>query len=242
MSLETISTKRHRVYHRMFDHDEARSLREEGWTYQALAGRYGVLEAAVIRVCDPRVNARMQEQSKRSLRRRRRPCLGGCGRLVWWHGNTSTRSGKCSRCIAAERTTQDVRVSELRCTSCREWKPDAEFPTYKASIARRGRNAMCRACCATARREHRKRKPDLEREQNRRVIDKRRRQKVASTYVVLRPNGHGYIEQCRIDAASPAHAIEQAAQEEGEYIAVPEGRFQVMAVAPVQAFRVVAKP
>jgi len=59
-------------------------------------------------------------------------------------------------------------------------------------------------------------------------------------YIVFQPNGAGFVELARVEAGSPAHAVEQAADKEGEYIAVPEGRFKVMRVAPVQAFRVVS--
>ena len=66
---------------------------------------------------------------------------------------------------------------------------------------------------------------------------------MATTYVVLEPNGDegGYREVARgVAAGSPAHAIEQAAKEPGEYVAIPEGRFKLMKVKPVQALRVIA--
>jgi hypothetical protein len=60
-------------------------------------------------------------------------------------------------------------------------------------------------------------------------------------YVVLQPTDAGhYIEVSRLEAGSPAHAVEQAATGEGAYIAVQEYRFTPMTVAPVQAFRVVS--
>lgn len=60
-------------------------------------------------------------------------------------------------------------------------------------------------------------------------------------YIVFQPNGSdtNFVEVARVDAASPAHAIEQIATGEGEFVAVPEGRFKLMRVQPVQAFRVV---
>lgn len=55
MSLQTVSTKRNRVYERAFDHDEARQLREadpKTWTHKALAAHFGVSTQAVKRVLD----------------------------------------------------------------------------------------------------------------------------------------------------------------------------------------------
>lgn len=160
MSLETISTKNNRVYQRRFDHDEAQELRAQGWSYPLLADRFGVSVAAVYRICNPEFEERQRKRHAAWLRKKRHPCSGGCGRLVWMHG--TTRSGYCPRCVKALDVAADVRESELRCTKCRRWKPDEEFPRYKGVHARRGRNGWCRSCCAAARREHRRLRPDIE--------------------------------------------------------------------------------
>ena len=62
-----------------------------------------------------------------------------------------------------------------------------------------------------------------------------------SRYIVFQPNGEGFVEIARVDAGSPAHAIEQVVSAPGEYVAVTEGRFKPMTVAPVEAFRVVVE-
>jgi hypothetical protein len=198
-----------------------------------------VSQAAVERVVNPKRRARMAAQSLDWWYRARRvPCSGGCGRLVW---QQSGRSGYCIECLSAQKTADDVRAGELRCSKCREWKPDAEFPSYRPVKSRRGRNAQCRVCATKVRRDFRRKRPDSVAAENRRRIDKYRRENpMSSLYIVLQPNGdHSYHEVARVVAASPAHAIEQAATASGDYIAVTEGRFKVMSVAPVQAFRVV---
>jgi len=58
-------------------------------------------------------------------------------------------------------------------------------------------------------------------------------------FIVLQPNGRGFVEVGRVDAASAIGAIEKTATEPGEYIAVAESRFRVMEVAPVTKFAVV---
>lgn len=58
-------------------------------------------------------------------------------------------------------------------------------------------------------------------------------------FVVLQPNGDGFVEIDRVDAASSDHAVERAAKEPGEYVAVAESRFKVVRVEPVESLRVV---
>lgn len=122
-----------------FDHDEARRLRAAGWTYRALAARYGVSYSGVQRVCNPAVRARMNAHTNRRLRDKRQPCLGGCGRLVWLHGPI-IRSGYCPQCLAA--------------------KQRAETKVQHGTETRYGRYGcrcdMCRAASAEARRRRRK--------------------------------------------------------------------------------------
>ncbi len=238
MALVTHSKIRNRIYHRRFDHDEAQKLRAEGWTWAELARHFGVTTNAIQRVCLPHVREKMNVHTKKYLRDTRQPCKGGCGKLVWT--NVKSRSGYCSHCVAQLKFSADVRDDALRCTQCREWKPDSDFPTHHPSQVRRGRSPECRACSTARRWKHRHAHPEQERETNARVRDKRREKHMAR-YVVLEPNGNGYVEVDRVDAGSAAHAIEKIAQKEGEYIAVSEGQFKLMRVAPVRAFRVVGE-
>lgn len=41
-----------------------------------------------------------------------------------------------------------VGVDTLRCTCCKEWKPDAAFCSHTTYKHRRGRNYRCRDCVA----------------------------------------------------------------------------------------------
>ena len=241
MSLVTVSKKRNRVYYRHFDHDEARRLYAEGWGYGRVAEHFGVTPGAVRRIVDDEYNRKLQNAANAwNHRNLRVPCKGGCGVRIW--ATDTSRSGYCIRCVAAQKTAPDVRPEELRCTQCREWKPDAAFPTYKTSarISRRGRTAECRSCCA--RREYRRSHSKQRQAENTKANTKRREKRPMARYIVFQPNGEGFKEVARVDAGSPAHAVETAAKGEGEYVAVPEGRFRVMRVAPVQALRIVEEP
>lgn len=245
MSLVTVSEKRDRIYPRKFDHEEAQRLRALGWTYVGIAELMGVHAQAVRRVCDPKVRQDMQDRATVNLRKRRTPCRGGCGKLVW--ASDKKRSGYCTPCYwkAKQLTNPDVRAGELRCTKCRAWKPDDEFPTNKPSKMRRGRNPMCRPCATAMRRNHRHTHKVIDVLQTHKVANKRRRERgmTMQKYVVLEPNGdHSYKEVGRVEAVSPRHAIEEIASDSGSFIAVQETRFTPMRVEAVQAFKVIAEP
>jgi predicted transcriptional regulator len=244
VSLVTVSQKRNRVYERRFDHELARSLRSEGMTYAEIARQVGVTPAAVSRVCDERVNARMQAQAKRQLYKMRKPCLGGCGRLVWQHHQS--RTGYCRDCLQKKRDAErtDVRDHELRCARCKRWKPDEAFGPPRNQMkqtARRGRHIRCRDCESEIRRDHRRRKPDLYAESNRRSYIHKRKGAMTG-YVVLRASEKGYEEVARVDAVSPTHAIESAVDKPGQYCAIKASAFKVYRVGSVQAFRVLPDP
>lgn len=155
MSLVTYG-KNGRVYQRAFDHDEAIALHAadpKTWTLQRLAEHFGVSDSAIDRVVNPRRRKQMQEHSNRWLHENRRePCKGGCGRLVWT--TVKGRSGLCPRCLGLSLATT-VRPDSLRCSACHEWKPDAEFPRKRATIARRGRHQECRRCQTITRQRRR---------------------------------------------------------------------------------------
>jgi hypothetical protein len=151
----TVSKVRNRTYQRQFDHDEARALKAEGWSYTELGKRFGVSDTAVRRVCDPKLRDDMNARSIEWMRQNARAeCKGGCGKLVW---AMKGRSGYCARCTARRSTAADVRPDALRCTKCREWKPDALFPKAGTWTSRRGRKSRCRACETARRRASRQR-------------------------------------------------------------------------------------
>jgi hypothetical protein len=242
MSLVTHSKVRDRVYRRVFDHDEAQRLHAEGWSYARLAVRYGVSEAAVGRVCNPRTRERMDENSKKHNRRARVPCRGGCGRLVWMHGriNKMTRTGFCQDCWNASKTAADERPEELRCTKCREWKQDENFTKEKGRKTRRGLKSQCRGCETIARRENRRKNPERERATDRARKRKKRRNPRMANYTVLKMNGSGgWHEVGKVAAGTRLHAVEELADEAGNYIAISEAHMKVLEVASTISLRVV---
>lgn len=241
MSLETVSTKRVRTYQRQFDHDEARSLRAEDpkrWTYRELAAHFDVTEPAIYRVVKPGAAERQSRRTVEFLRSRRLPCVGGCGTLVW---PGADRSGLCIRCVGVRRSTT-ARPDALLCTRCREWKPDDEFSANKKAVARRGRITYCRPCAAAVRREFRHKHPESEKAaERRRAATRRQKGPKMAEFFVFTPNGTGdtYKLVARTEAGSPQGAVEKAAAEAGDYIAIPVTRWKTMRVAPVQALHVV---
>lgn len=240
MSLETHSTKRNRVYQRAFDHDEARRLRENGWTFEKLAEHFGVSITSVAMLFNNRLRERMREQSLQWARREYlRPCIRGCGRNAW---HQPGRRGICVDCAAEERTST-VRPDSLLCTRCNKWKPDEDFFMSRGNKRRRQRHSICRPCSTEARREWRQRNPEKEREATRRSNQRRaeKRGQQMTQFVVLKPNGNGYEEVVRVDAVSAVGAVEKAATAAGDYIAVPESRMRPMRVEPVQKFSVVSR-
>jgi hypothetical protein len=146
-----------RVYVRKFDWDEARRLRAEGWSYQAIAERLGVSASAVWQVLTgARRKAEYRERNREALRRlyRGKGSCADCGGPIWLH--TARKHPRCTDC-AAKRKTVTVRPDTLRCFSCGEWKPDALFPYSRSHRSRRGHHGACRACQAKVRQAHRER-------------------------------------------------------------------------------------
>lgn len=235
MSMVTHSTKRDRIYERAFDHDEARSLREAGWSYGRLAEHFGVSETAVQRVCKPALRKRQDEQTKKWIKENRRePCRGGCGRLVWMM--SKGRTGLCQACLAEQLAADGVRPEELLCRKCGAWKPDEEF-TRQERRTRRGRRSWCRGCETEARRRHRATHEEQERKTSR---EYKRRGKPMSKFVVLRKEQDGrWAEHERVRAASRMAAVEQTADGEGVYAAVSEGQLREFPVREAVAFRIV---
>jgi hypothetical protein len=242
VSLVTVSKVRNRVYHRQFDHEECARLRAEDperWTYPELAAHFGVSVVGIQRILNPRLRERMQEHVNAYARRQRRPCLGGCGTLVWMHGGKS-RSGYCLRCVSALIAAPNVRETELRCLKCGEWKPDDQFYRRTSNHARRGRVTHCKPCAAVDRADHRRRNHDQEMIYQRHYYRTRRREKKKmAQFIVLKPRDGGYDTVGTVDAASSDHAIEKLAEEPGLYVATPTTKFREVTVAARTTLQVV---
>jgi hypothetical protein len=238
VSLVTHSTKRNRVYDRAFDHDEARELRKQGWSYGRLAEHFGVSPAAVMRVLDPATQKRMDEHTRKYAREHlREPCRGGCGRLVWV--TDPDRSGYCVSCWRAGESAPNERDNELRCLKCGEWKPDSEFRLSRGRKIRRGRFSWCRPCESRARDEHRKKNRARALQYDREY--KARKEGRMSKFVVLKQDGEKrWVEEARgVEAGSRKTAIERVADSEGVYAAMTEGQITGFPVKPVQRFGIV---
>lgn len=250
MSLETYSKVRNRTYKRAFDHDEARRLHDEGWTYSQLARHFGVTEVAVSRVLDPKVRERMDQSSREWFRKNKAPCKGGCGRSVYMVGSQEAleregRTGYCRECAGLQKTKSSVRENELRCTKCGMWKPDDEFGRESdAAKGRRGHRAWCRNCETKSRRDLRRKNRELERVKSRAYKRKKPRKKGShrmANYTVLKMNGdNAWKEIGKVAAGSRLHAIEEITQEAGSYIAVSETQMVALRVEPVMSLRVVS--
>jgi hypothetical protein len=62
---------------------------------------------------------------------------------------------------------------------------------------------------------------------------------MAREFVVFQKNGHGWINRQTVEAVTAAHAIEQVADTEGSFVAVPSQHWQEKTVAPKTVFAVV---
>lgn len=243
------SAKKNRWYERKFDHDKARRLHLQGMAIAEIARRLGVSATAVDRVTNPERARQMDEQTKKFMwKHRRKPCKGGCGRLVWT--TEKGRTGMCLRCVGKLQTRNEVREGELKCKRCGEWKPDEEFPLAKfqnrkagrvrGGISRRYRHSWCRPCSAAVRREHRQRFPGSQQAYDRRrELDRKEDRRQNMEYVVLRKEEDGvYRDVGHAETTSADTAIEEVADQEGEYVAVSLARFEVVEVAPTTSLRV----
>lgn len=128
---------------RSIDYDEVRRLHTGGASVAELAERFGVSAHPIRCAVNEGFRLRQNAKRKRLSEQKRRPCLGGCGTLVWMHQHG--RSGLCIRCLALA-TATTVREDTLRCSRCHEWKPDEAFPRRSRTVARRGRASLCTPC------------------------------------------------------------------------------------------------
>jgi hypothetical protein len=143
-----------RVYHRSFDWDEARRLREADpklWTYKRLAEHFGVSESGIQVAVRPELRERVYASAAAWQRQGTCPDCGARTSRVGGVGSL-----RCIPCSAAARVTT-VREAELRCSSCGEWKPDEDFPRSKYHACRRHRRRTCTSCGTAARQAYRKR-------------------------------------------------------------------------------------
>lgn len=258
MTLITRSRTNGRIYQRRFDHDEMKRLRAEDperWTHTALAEHFGVSTSRIKQLLDPKLMEKANKATLEYARRKRKPCLGGCGTLVWAHGRRA-RTGYCNSCldeIEAERRA-DVREDELLCLKCQEWKPDSEFPRGRMRNGRRRgkyrrfKDTWCRSCNTAARRNFRKRHPEAHVAYEKRYSQVRsERRREMALYVVLKQDEQlsrqvggqrVFVEIDEVEAVSPDAAIEKVADSEASYVAPPATRFEVVSVAPKTSLRV----
>lgn len=156
------SKRRNRVYERKFDWDEALRLRdEEGMTLKEIAHRFGVTDGAIDNALqtlrDPTYAERKLTYHREWSRENQRGPCRGCGEVLVWT-NVPGRAGLCPRCTGAERAKDGVRVDELLCRKCGEWKDDDAFRLRPGEqYARRGRGPHCRSCENRARQAYRER-------------------------------------------------------------------------------------
>ena len=145
-----------RVYERRFDWDEARRRHAAGESLTALAHEYGVSPMAVYYAVNDEARARMAARNGRWVREGVCP---DCGTQTTRHNAREDR--RCRNCSAIAQATT-VRDDELQCVTCKEWKPDDQFPGDRKRIARRGKHRQCRTCQTKARRDHRHRNREAE--------------------------------------------------------------------------------
>jgi hypothetical protein len=163
MSLVTVSTKRNRVYQRKFDHDECRRLRQDGWTYQALADHYHVSIAAIDRVLNPNRRKRMDERTRDWLT----AICDDCGKTCTH--NWSSKKGRhdrvcCKQCGDKRRREEHLIArhdehGNIHCCRCETHKPPDDFRFDKHGFPRN----RCRSCETAARRDYHHRHLEQER-------------------------------------------------------------------------------
>lgn len=166
MSMETVSTKRKRVYPRKFDHELAREMAAKGFNASEIRRHLGntVTVTAIQRVINPHIRKRMEERTSRYL-------MGGtcskCGanRTRYLHPRSKQTqmykdSGLCRKCWGESRQTrfrldQEENIVEVRCTKCKRWYPPEIFPKNKSGT--NGYHNLCKGCGSAVRSEYRER-------------------------------------------------------------------------------------
>ncbi len=175
-------------YFRKFDHDEAKRRNAAGESAASLAREYGVSTTAVLAVVSQRIRASMDRAKERIRQSGRCERCGGPknGLSSYSHG-----ANLCRSCAFDDLATS-VRDTELRCSKCREWKPDEDFPRNRSeSIRRRGRHDQCRACNTIARRAHRRRNREADNTYQREYNRRRREQAALASTPTTSSAPHG---------------------------------------------------
>jgi hypothetical protein len=145
--------KPNRVYIRKFDHDKARARYAAGESVAAMAREFGVTDGAVWQVVSPRM---IEAYRKRAEKNKTAGICDDCGGPMHL-GSRYRGSTRCRDCASLVLAT-NVRPDSLRCPTCREWKPDEDFPFSRGVHKHhRDRHAQCRLCLTVARRSHRQR-------------------------------------------------------------------------------------
>lgn len=160
---------------RKFDWDEALVLRASGLSWQSVAERCGVSETAVRRILVPGEAERM-EAYRANYQREKRPHAGVCPDCGGESSQGRYRKGSRCRACDTRHKCKSARDDTLRCSTCRLWLPDDQFPNQQAHVgkSRRGRHAVCRPCQNVARQLNREANRERERVYNR---ERRRRAK-----------------------------------------------------------------
>lgn len=146
MSMETISTKRRRVYPRKFPHEEAVARHKAGETVASLARGYGVSDAGIRRVVDPKQRERMRLHSVKWQMQ------GVCHQC---DKEGISRGSRYCRSCSLKLRTRSVRPETLHCSGCHLWLPDKDFAPSSQMAYRRYRRRDCRSCATKARTAYR---------------------------------------------------------------------------------------
>jgi hypothetical protein len=155
MSMETISTKRRRVYPRLFDHDEAQRRREAGEPVAALAAEYGVSVDRIYQVTSDAARARVVENMRLHHLALCDDCGGECTHN--WSSKRSRHDRVVCRACSDERQREDALLERLdpdgliHCSKC-----DQHLDIKAYRIRPNGYPAIrCRSCETAARRAYR---------------------------------------------------------------------------------------
>lgn len=161
-----------RVYTRKFDWDEAARMHASGMSKAAIARQLGVSTTAVAIALDPEMRERYARRAHEWTRDGRCP---DCGGKATRHGPKQLH---CRRCASLRRITT-VREDTLRCTTCKTWKPDEDFPSDRSQPHRRNRSRQCRPCQTIAKRRWRERYPERSADLDRRTSDRLKAERAA---------------------------------------------------------------
>jgi hypothetical protein len=144
-----------RIYTRKLDWEDAQRRHAAGESYSSIARDYDVSPVTVALACDEEQRRKYAERSKKYSAIGTNSCED-CGAPI-------TRYATVCQTCRGLRDAITVREDTLQCVSCKEWKPDEEFPRNRElKGARRGRHRQCRPCSTKARRDYRRRNREKE--------------------------------------------------------------------------------